>query len=282
MAGTVQPFVKIESSPFESGAATHVGKVRSRNEDSYLVHPESGIWAVADGMGGHDEGHIASSMIVEALRSVGPPSSPSDLLSRCEESVLRANTRIQLLARERGRQVIGSTVAILLIHQRHYACLWSGDSRVYLHRGGSFFQLSRDHTQVQELVDSGHLTPDEAKNWPGRNVITRAIGVREEPELEIENGPLIAGDVFIICSDGLTTHVSDKDILQEITMHGCQEACDALVRMTLARGARDNVTVVAVRYAPAADKARDDKRSQKLEEPAQSIQNTLAPKIEGC
>ncbi len=250
MAGTVQPFVKIDSSPFECGAATHVGKVRSRNEDNFLVHPGSGIWVVADGMGGHQDGDIASKMIVEALQAVAPQSSAADLLTRCEASVLSANRRIQLHGAGGGQRVIGSTVAILLIHQYHYACLWSGDSRIYRLRDGELVQLSRDHTQVQELIESGQLTEDEAKNWPGRNVITRAVGVKDEPELDVEDGSLIPGDVFLLCSDGLTNHVSDREILAEIRNQGSQGACDALVRMTLARGARDNVTVVVVRYAP--------------------------------
>jgi serine/threonine protein phosphatase PrpC len=250
MAGTVQPFVKIDPSPFECGAATHVGKVRSRNEDNFLVHPGSGIWVVADGMGGHQDGDIASKMIVEALQAVAPQSSAADLLTRCEASVLSANRRIQLHGAGGDQRVIGSTVAILLIHQYHYACLWSGDSRIYRLRDGELVQLSRDHTQVQELIESGQLTEDEAKNWPGRNVITRAVGVKDEPELDVEDGSLIPGDVFLLCSDGLTNHVSDREILAEIRNQGSQGACDALVRMTLARGARDNVTVVVVRYAP--------------------------------
>jgi serine/threonine protein phosphatase PrpC len=250
MAGTLQPFVKIDPSPFECGAATHVGRVRTRNEDNHLVHPASGIWAVADGMGGHQDGDIASKMIVEALQAVGPQTSAADLLMRCEASVLSANRGIQLHAAGRGRRVVGSTVAILLIHQHHYACLWSGDSRIYRLRKGELVQLSRDHTQVQELIESGQLTEDEAKNWPGRNVITRAVGVKDQPELDVEDGSLIAGDVFLLCSDGLTNHVSDREILAEIRNQSSQGACDALVQMTLARGARDNVTVVIVRYEP--------------------------------
>ena len=286
MAGTVQPFAKIEPPPFECGAATHVGLVRRRNEDNYLVQPDSGIWAVADGMGGHQDGHIASKLIVEALQSVGRPNSAADLLTRCEASILSANSRIRLLATERGGHVIGSTVAILLIHERHYACLWSGDSRIYRVRDGALVQLSRDHTQVRELVESGHLSEDEAKKWPGRNVITRAIGVKEEPELEVQDGPLMPADVFLICSDGLTDHVPDSDILAQITNHRCQDACDALVQMTLARGARDNVTVVAVRYAPLNDPSGDDnvsvrKIESEVERAAQPIQGTIGRNSQG-
>jgi protein phosphatase len=161
-----------------------------------------------------------------------------------------ANTRLLEIAAERGGIVIGSTVAVLLTFNFHYACVWSGDSRVYLIRGGEISQLSRDHTQVQELVDEGILTPEEARTFPGRNVITRAIGVSQEPELELTQGALRQGDIFVICSDGLTGHVSDQEILAHAGRGRAQTAADSLVALTLERGALDNVTVVVTRYQP--------------------------------
>ena len=103
---------------------------------------------------------------------------------------------------------------MLLTFDAHYACVWSGDSRIYVVRAGAITQLSRDHTEVQQLLAEGAITPKEAKTWTGRNVITRAIGVFDEPELEMSSGPLQPGDSFIICSDGLTNHVQDDEILQ--------------------------------------------------------------------
>lgn len=235
---------------FETGAATHPGKVRTRNEDAYLARPEIGLWAVADGMGGHEAGDLASQTIVKALSSIARPSSASELLTQCESRMVYANNRLLEIAKERGGIVIGSTVAVLLTFNFHYACVWSGDSRIYLIRGSEISQVSRDHTQVQELIEEGVLTPEEARTFPGRNVITRAIGVSQEPELELVQGALRYGDVFVICSDGLTGHVTDEEILAHAGRGRAQAAADALVALTLERGALDNVTVVIARYQP--------------------------------
>lgn len=236
---------------FDTGAATHPGKLRRRNEDAFLVKADTGVWAVADGMGGHEAGDVASAAVVGALCTIVPPRSAAELLGQCETRLVEANSRVLDLARRRGA-VIGTTVAVLLTFDRHFASVWSGDSRIYLARGEVIQQISRDHTQVQDLVTQGAITAQEAVNWPGRNVITRAIGVSPQPELEMESGILREGDVFILCSDGLTGHVADPEILQAARLGGAQQICDALLALTLERGARDNVTVVAVRYRPRA------------------------------
>jgi protein phosphatase len=234
---------------FETGAITHPGKVRERNEDSYLTRPESGIWAVADGMGGHDSGDLASQTVIEALGTIEHPMSAEDLLERCADQVASANERLKSISSERG-VTIGATIAALLTYDGHYACVWSGDSRIYLVRAGQITQLSRDHTEVQELLSQGVITPNEARTWPGRNVITRAIGVFDKPELEVRSGPLQSGDSFVICSDGLTQHVEDAEILRCVGTSVSQQACDRLLELTLERGAVDNVTVIVVRYEP--------------------------------
>ena len=235
---------------YDTGAATHVGNVRQRNEDSYLTRPEAGIWAVADGMGGHESGDLASQTVIAALQAITPPNSASDLLSRCEEGVAVANGQLKEISRERGGDVIGATLAVLLAFDGYYACVWSGDSRIYVVRAGEIVQLSRDHTEVQELLINGVITAEEAKTWPGSNVITRAIGVYDEPELEITSGPLQAGDLFIICSDGLTRHVEDIEIRDSVSTKLPQPACDDLIALALERGGLDNVTVVVTRYQP--------------------------------
>jgi protein phosphatase len=235
---------------FDSAAATHVGKVRSCNEDSHLVQPESGIWAVADGMGGEEAGDVASSTVVAALQSIEPPRSAADLLAACEDRMIRANSQLKAIANARGAAVVGTTVVVLLTYGSHYACVWSGDSRIYRVRGGQIAQLSRDHTAVQELIDNGQLTPDEARAWPERHVITRAIGVNDQPELDLEYGVMRPGDVFVLCSDGLLAHVSDDEILHYVSTFTSRQACDELIALTLRRGAVDNVTVIVVRYRP--------------------------------
>lgn len=234
---------------FETGAATHVGKVRSRNEDSYLVRPEAGIWAVADGMGGHEDGDFASRTVVEALKSIEAQSSANELLSLCEERIFHANGVIQETSRQRGA-IIGTTVTILLAFENYFASVWCGDSRMYMVRDGKIGQISRDHTEVQDLLQNGVITAEQASHWEGGNAITRAIGVIDLPELEMTSDPLNADDVFVLCSDGLTQHVADEEILQRVKAGTSQQACDDLIALTLERGAIDNVTVIVARYRP--------------------------------
>jgi serine/threonine protein phosphatase PrpC len=234
----------------EAGAATHVGKVRRQNEDNYLLATRSGVWAVADGMGGHAAGDVASRTVVEELAAVAVPATAAELLASCERHIVRANSHLKKLGDERGA-LIGTTIAVLLIFEGDYACLWSGDSRIYRLRQHRIEQISVDHTEVQQLISEGRLTAEEARAWPRRNVITRAIGVSDDPELEITGGALQAGDTFVICSDGLTAHIEDEEILALAGENPPQKACDLLVDLTLNRGAIDNVTVVAVRFDPA-------------------------------
>lgn len=231
----------------ETGAATHVGKVRQRNEDNYLVATERGLWAVADGMGGHDAGDVASRIVIEELNAVAPPSTAAELLASCETRMMNANSRLRQLADDRGK-LVGTTIAILLAFDTFYAGVWSGDSRIYRIRQGTIEQVSLDHTEVQEMLSEGTLNAEEAMAWPRRNVITRAIGVQDNPELEMRSGALEAGDIFVVCSDGLTAHVADEEILALANRQRPQSACDALIAQTLDRGATDNVTVVIVRF----------------------------------
>lgn len=242
----------VTSCRFETGAATHQGKVRKANEDNHIARPEFGLWAVADGMGGHENGALASRTIVEALATIGQAASAPDLLARLEDRVIKANATLRAHGRERGG-IIGSTLAVLLVHGRHFACVWSGDSRVYLVRANTITQLSRDHTEAQDMIERGLLTREEAARWPRRNVITRAIGAHDEPEMEIDNGELSPADTFILCSDGLTTHVRDEEILRAVGKDAPQVASDKLLALVMDRGATDNVTVMVVRCTAVSD-----------------------------
>lgn len=235
---------------FETGQGTDVGCHREVNEDNFLSRPDYGLWAVADGMGGHAAGDYASLTIVKELNSVGVPVSAEDLRARFMERLTRANEMIMDHAAEIGRGTIGATVVSLLIYGDEYACIWSGDSRLYLLRGGQLIQQSRDHTEVRALLEAGTITAEEAQSWPRKNVITRAIGVSDTPQCEIVSGQLEVGDCFVLCSDGLTEHLSDGDIAEHVGSLPPQAACDAMIRETLHRGARDNVTVIAIRCLP--------------------------------
>jgi protein phosphatase len=233
---------------FETGTATHTGRVREVNEDGLFAEPDWGVWVVADGMGGHENGRLASATIVEEVSTIGAAVSAPDLLARFRDRIFRANAKLLETAHDKGENVIiGSTVAAVLVYGAHYACVWSGDSRIYLMRGNEISQVSRDHTEVQELVDNGSISSAEARYWPRRNVITRAVGIFDDPELDLVQGELKTGDTFVLCSDGLTGPVEDAEILEHIHAHAPQGACDALIEMALERGARDNVTVIVVR-----------------------------------
>ncbi len=233
----------------QTGAATHRGMVRDHNEDAFVRRPESGLWAVADGMGGHDAGDIASGTIAEELASVGVPGSGEDLRARFTQRLNHAHQRIRAHSASLGGATVGATLVALLVFENRFEALWSGDSRIYMLRDGTLRQLTRDHTEVQALLDSGAISAEEARTWPRRNVITRAIGVTELPECDAVSDELAEGDVFLLCSDGLTEHHSDTDLAVAMAAVAqgstdAQGACDALIAQTLERGARDNVTVV--------------------------------------
>lgn len=235
---------------FETSTRTDVGCVRTLNEDSVLSSPDKGLWVVADGMGGHTAGDFASQTIVHELGTVGLPTGAMDMRARFMARLTAANTRIQDHAAELGTGTIGSTVAALLIQQDHFACIWSGDSRVYRMRGDQLTRVTRDHTEVQALLDSGAITPEEAENWPRKNVITRAIGVTELPECDMVEGALLEADVFLLCSDGLTEYFEDAelaDVLYTGLAGSLEPLCDQLISMALLRGGKDNVSVIMVR-----------------------------------
>jgi len=235
----------------ETGGLTDTGCVRDHNEDSFVVRPDQGIWVVADGMGGHDAGDYASQTITGEMASVGFSISTSDLQARFMERLGRAHHQIRAHAESLGGGTVGATLVGLLIFEAEFAVIWSGDSRIYRMRDGVLEQLTKDHTEVRELLEAGMITPEEAETWPRKNVITRAIGVSDEPNCDIATGNVRAGDVFLLCSDGLTEHNSDAD-LQQI-LHGAttpQEACDMMIAQTLERGAKDNTTAVVVTVAP--------------------------------
>jgi serine/threonine protein phosphatase PrpC len=232
----------------DSAAASHTGMVRLCNEDNLLSRPAIGLWAVADGMGGHQAGDLASQIVVDALAQIVAAESPARLLQACEATLESANRAVRSVADSQGLGIIGATVATLLVYGRHFACVWSGDSRIYLARHRQMLQLTRDHTEVQDLLDRGVLTPAEASVWPRREVITRAIGVSEQLELEQIYGHVEPGDVFVLCSDGLTAHVKADEILAIVDNKEAAVACQELIDLTLSRGAHDNVTVIVIRY----------------------------------
>ncbi|MFD1881851.1 PP2C family protein-serine/threonine phosphatase [Paracoccus pacificus] len=237
---------------FDTGLSSDRGCMRDHNEDSALALENAGIWAVADGMGGHEAGDVASRIVVEELGSVGMAVSAHDLGARVAQRLERAHQRILTESDQRGGTTMGATVAVLSIFEEGCGCTWAGDSRIYLLRANRVRRLTSDHSEVQGMIDAGTLTEDEARHSPRRNVITRAIGITAVDGPETVTGMVEAGDTFLICSDGLTEHIDDAELPGLLNVGDAQAMSDRLIAVTLDRGARDNVTAVVVRCLPPA------------------------------
>jgi PPM family protein phosphatase len=244
MAVTTPPLAAFGAPPVGLGAGiTHAGLVRERNEDSILTDPSGALWAVADGMGGHGSGDVASDIVIERLSTAPDDADPLGVL---ESLLTEANDIIYRLSCERGR-TMGATVVALMIENAVGYLAWAGDSRAYLLRGARLRLLTRDHTVIQDLVDDGLIRPEEARGHAEANVVTRAIGAEAEVEIDMATVPFLAGDRMILCSDGLTGSVGDGTIAALLgTAETPDEACRSLLRAALEDGAPDNVSVVAV------------------------------------
>jgi serine/threonine-protein phosphatase Stp1 len=227
--------------------STHQGCVRTANEDSLARLGRERVWAVADGMGGHRNGQYASSKVAAAL---GSATIPDDLNGACKavvDAIAAASNEIYAESQANGEQM-GSTVVSLLIRDRQFAVLWVVDSRAYLHRGGTLRQLTRDHTQVQEMLDRGLLDEAGAKNHPMGHVLARAVGVQPQVIVDTISDTAEIGDIFLLCSDGLHGVLSREEISGIVGKFGLQSA-GKLVEACLERGAPDNVTVAIVRVS---------------------------------
>jgi serine/threonine protein phosphatase PrpC len=237
---------------FHAATSSHPGAVRTVNEDALLHRPDAGLWAVADGMGGHDAGEIASREVVDALSGLADRSRGALTINDIVSALQACNDELMDYAeREAGRRM-GSTVVSLLLSGRSFACAWAGDSRLYRLRGGVLKQLTRDHSYVQELVDAGHIDAVQARNHPQANAITRAVGVMRHLELDVLTGLIEEGDLFMLCSDGLTKALDEQEIAQVLAPEPPEAAVDMLLRQSLGRGARDNVTLIAIQCDPIA------------------------------
>jgi serine/threonine protein phosphatase PrpC len=225
-------------------ARTDVGKRRHDNQDDYLADQARGLFAVADGMGGLENGKLASHTVVECLGDVRLGGDFNADALAVAEAMHEANRRIWDLAEKSGQ--MGSTVVALLIEAQRFAVLWAGDCRAYLLRRGALHQLSHDHTQVQDMVDRGLLSAAEAVGHPMGHVVSRAVGV--EPSVEVDGivDTAEVGDVFLLCCDGLHGVVGDGEIAAVLGDLRPAPACDRLLALALERGAPDNVTLVVI------------------------------------
>ncbi|MEH6435879.1 PP2C family protein-serine/threonine phosphatase [Massilia sp. DD77] len=227
-----------------SAACTDVGPVRSRNEDAWLALPRRGLWAVADGMGGHAFGDLASRAVVDALAALPPPAGMADFIASAREGLVQVNATLRTDAAARHVPVMGSTVVALLACGRETACLWAGDSRIYLYRQGRLQQLTRDHSQAEELRARG---ADAAAAVASPNMITRAVGAADMIEFDVAPCAARDGDVFLLCSDGLSNPVDEIAMTRVLAGGDCTQAAQELIALALANGGRDNVTAVVVR-----------------------------------
>lgn len=226
-----------------STAATHIGHVRAINEDAFLDGREQGLWAVADGMGGHSQGDRASQEIIAQLsRFTASRDAESNLQSLM--GLLEAANRT--CREQHDDQVMGSTVAALHVVRSRGFLLWAGDSRIYRLRDGTLRQLTDDHSLVQELFRLGELTAEQAENHPSSNVITRAIGVNDELEVQVRETEIRSGDRFLLCTDGLFKDLGPDEFESLIALPSAQHARDEMLSLALSRGGRDNITLVVV------------------------------------
>jgi serine/threonine protein phosphatase Stp1 len=233
---------------FQSVSRTHVGCRRAINEDAVLSRPDLGLWAVADGMGGHDAGALASALVVEML--AGDDAEP-DLGARTDaarRTIVEANRRLASLGRESSPpRTIGTTIVAIAADPGSFSCLWAGDSRAYLCRGGVLVQLTRDHSLVQALVDAGELAPDEAADHPDANLVTRAVGAAPDLTIDTVTGEIRPGDTLLLASDGLTRLLNPDELLAGLSGSDLGAAADDFIDACLARGAPDNVSLVILR-----------------------------------
>lgn len=245
-----------------STAASHVGKVRQINEDSYLDREDLHLWVIADGMGGHHAGDVASQAIVQCLDEITPRKRLSTYIDEIEDRLISVNQKLRQLAAEHDdNRTIGSTVVSMIALNDYFALLWAGDSRAYRARNGSFAQLTRDHSQVEELVERGIILREEAESHPASNVITRAVGATDQLYVDVDIDKAEAGDVFLLCSDGLYKHVNDEEIAQLLREKDTSEACRSLIDLTLQRGATDNVTIVVIKAEQADNETEQEAES---------------------
>jgi protein phosphatase len=236
----------LRTSMIEFGHLTHPGLRRDLNEDTYYGDGELALWLVADGMGGHACGEVASALARETIvREIRQGATLAHAIRVADEEIIRTSRR------RNDSLPMGTTVVAARVQGNRYEVAWVGDSRAYLWRDGSLAQLSQDHSVVQEMVAQGNLTAEQARAHPHRNVVTQALGVTDPAHLNVATttGELRPGMQLLLCSDGLTEEVEDKDIARTLAYDdaSAQECVDTLVAAALDGGGSDNITAILVR-----------------------------------
>jgi protein phosphatase len=239
-------------------ARTDVGMIRSGNEDNFATDAsrDRGLFIVADGMGGHAAGEVASEMAVQTvereLKGVVKNLDDASAAQRLTDALRKANRNIHdRTITEVDKQGMGTTASVLLLSPTRYLIGQVGDSRVYLLRDGALVQLTKDHSYVQEQVDAGFLTPEQARYHPYSNVITRCVGASPDVEPDVYEGEVKVGDIFLVASDGLTGMVDDRR-LQMLLMSRAEpeRKVHSLISEANGRGGLDNITAIVVQVVP--------------------------------
>lgn len=235
-----------------SAGATDRGRLRPLNQDAFLDQPAQGLWAVADGMGGHQDGARASQLLVQRLGALRAEQLQADAVAAVSGVLQAVNAELWQASTDAGSDIIGSTIVTMSAARDQAMLLWAGDSRAYRLRDGVLTQLTRDHSQVQMLVDRGMLSADEAERHPFSNLLARAVGGEREIRIDHRAEPLQAGDRYLLCSDGLNRELSSGEISGWLAApRELQQIADGLVQAACAAGGRDNVTAVVIAIATA-------------------------------
>ncbi len=230
-------------------ARTHPGKVRAHNEDALLERPNNGLWAVADGLGGHQEGARASRLVVERLAETplsGSLEQRLDQVRRVLHGVNRRLTQELTVLADGPERLIGTTVVTLLIAEGAAACIWAGDSRAYLWRGDRLYQLTRDHRLLERLIDMEGLSPRQAGRHPGARALTQALGAQQALALDIVRFELQAGDHLLLSSDGLHDFLEERALGAALSLPSPTLALERLLDGVLQGPARDNLTAIVI------------------------------------
>lgn len=237
-------------------SATHAGAVRKWNEDAVLAREDREHWAVADGMGGHKVGDLASQEIISALETLEVPDRLADAVDCVEDCLHRVNRHLQDYALNHlDGATMGSTLVDMVIRGRVGVCFWAGDSRLYRYRRHRLQQLTRDHSQVEDMVQMGLISRDEARTHECSNVITRAVGVEERLSLDLRLFDVQVGDVYLLCSDGLHGVVAPETIAEILDQRDPDACVDALMDAAMEAGAPDNISVIVLKGEPGRVKA---------------------------
>ena len=233
---------------WRSSAFTDPGLKRALNEDALFEDATHGVWAVADGMGGHSAGDIASKSIVQALKQYPGAGSLAECIDTLESLLLGVNIDLINHPARAGRDIMGSTVALLCVYPPYAFAIWAGDSRVYRLHENRLEAITEDHSMVQELVNRGHLKPEDAEHHPSANIVVRALGGNADLKLDIDQVEIASGDRFLICSDGLYKDVSEAQIEEILRMPDIHECNHRLRQAALDGGGSDNITCVLVDF----------------------------------